>query len=204
MQQPFFPNLAFAVVFVAVPATGLAIAAWVDWINGRLPKRLTMGLLVAGVVLNTIRQTWMASENVDGWLPSAGLPLLGMLDGFLFSLSGLAVGFTLFFVLWIFSVAGGGDVKIAAAIGAWFGALWTLGVVVCALPFLMLIAVFVMGYKLVGGRLPKSFGSATLPGSPEARRGMMGYSLPLALGSYVILFALMKGYLDFLNGVTAG
>lgn len=203
-MQPFFPNLPFAIGFVAILAIGLAAAAWLDWVQALIPKRLTIGLLIVGLVFNTVRQTWMAAEGVDGWLPSAGMPLLGTLDGLLFSLSGIAVGFTLFFVLWIFAVAGGGDVKIAAAIGAWFGAVWVLGAVVCALPFLMLIAVLSLAYKLLGGRLPKSFATSALPGNPKARRSMMGYALPLALGSYVILFALMKGYLDHLNGIAAG
>lgn len=202
-MEPFFPNLAFAIVYVAIPAAGLALAAWLDWVQGLIPKRLTIGLLASGVILNLIRGTWLAAENVNGWLPSAGMPLLGTLDGFLFSLSGVAIGFALFFLLWIFSVAGGGDVKIAAAIGAWFGAKWTIGVIVFALPFLMLIAFGTLVYKLLGGRLPKSFATSPLPGNPNVKRSMMGYSLPLALGSYCILFALMKGYLDYRNGVFA-
>jgi Flp pilus assembly protein protease CpaA len=200
-MQPFFPNLAFAIAFVAILAIGLAIAAWRDWTTMIVPKKLTVGLLGIGLLMNLVRGTWVAANGTDGWLPSAGMPLLGTLDGLLFSLSGFAVGFTLFFLLWIFGVAGGGDVKIAAAIGAWFGAVWTLGAVVFALPFLMVIAVLSLGYRLLGGRLPKSFATASEPGNPKSRRGLMGYALPLALGSYVILFALLKGYLDYLNGV---
>src|SRR5262245_15375967 len=108
-MEPFFPNLAFAIVFVAVLAVGLALAAWRDWTTMTVPKRLTVGLLGAGLLLNVVRGTWLAAEGVDGWLPSAGMPLLGTLDGLLFSLSGFGVGFGLFFLLWIFGVAGGGD-----------------------------------------------------------------------------------------------
>ncbi len=200
-MQPFFPNLPFAIAFVSVLAVGLAVAAWLDWTTMVVPKRLTVGLLGAGLLMNVVRATWVAANGTDGWLPSAGIPLLGTLDGLLFSLSGFAVAFTLFFLLWIFGVAGGGDVKIASAIGAWFGAVWTLGAIVLALPFLMLIAVLSLGYKLLGGRLPKSFATATVPGNPKGRRSLMGYALPLGLGSYVILFALMKGYLDYRDGI---
>ena len=202
-MQPYFPNLAFAVAFVTVLAVGLAYAAWIDWTTMRVPKWLTMGLLGSGIFLNVIRGGWVAAEGANGWLPSAGSPLLGMLDGFLIAASGVATGFGFFFLLWIFGVAGGGDVKLAAAIGAWFGAILTLVAVVFAIPFLMLIALLTLGYKLLGGKLPKSFATASLPGHPKTRRGLMGYALPLGLGSYVILFVLVKGYWDYLNGVVA-
>ncbi len=202
-MQPFFPNLAFAILFVSVLAFALAYAAWIDWTTMKVPKWLTIGMLAVGLLLNVVRGTWMAAEGVNGWLPSGGMPALGAVDGLLFSLSGFAVGFTLFFLLWIFGVAGGGDVKLAAGIGAWLGAIWILGSVVLALPFLMLIAVASLGYRMLGGRLPKSFATTTLPGHPQSRRGLMGYALPLGLGTYLVLFALLKGYLDYLNGVAA-
>ncbi|HEY3789415.1 MAG TPA: A24 family peptidase [Urbifossiella sp.] len=202
-MQPFFPNLAFAIVFVGILALGLACASWIDWHTARIPNRLTMSLLACGLLLNAVRGTWMAAQGVDGWLPSAGSPLLGTLDGLLFALSGAAVGFGLFFLMWIFSVAGGGDAKLATAIGGWFGAKWIVGSIVLALPFLMLIALLSLGYRLIGGRLPKSFAAAPLPGHPQVSRRFMGYALPLTLGAYLILFALMKGYLDYREGLAA-
>ena len=71
-MQPYFPNLAFAVLFVTVLAVGLAYAAWIDWTTMRVPKWLTMGLLGTGMLMNAIRGGWVAAEGANGWLPSAG------------------------------------------------------------------------------------------------------------------------------------
>lgn len=203
VSQPFFPNLAAAIAFIAILALGLAGASWLDWKRGVIPKQLTVSLLGIGLLLNVVRGGWVAGEGFDGWLPSGGMPALGALDGFLFALTGFLVGFALFFALWIFNVAGGGDVKLAAAIGGWFGPVWFLGAVALALPFLMLIAVLSLGYRLMGGKLPRSFATAPLPGQPKAQRRFMSYALPLSLGAYLIEAALLKGYLDYLNGVIA-
>ena len=40
-MEPFFPNLAFAIIYVSILAVGLALAAWLDWMTMTVPKKLT-------------------------------------------------------------------------------------------------------------------------------------------------------------------
>jgi len=97
-------------------ATALALspavllAAWIDWRHHRVPNRLTASIAAAGVVVQCLYFGW------DGVL-SAGL--------------GMLVGLGLLIVPWAMYGMGAGDVKLLAAIGAWFGPLMTL-VAFCA------------------------------------------------------------------------
>ena len=78
----------------------LAVAAVIDWRERRMPNWLTFTLVLSGIAQSFMPQA----------LCSPGSSMLG-----------LAVGFALTFLLYVLGAVGGGDVKLLAGIGAWFG-----------------------------------------------------------------------------------
>jgi prepilin peptidase CpaA len=78
----------------------LSVATWTDLRSRRIPNWLVLPFLVAGVGVSA----WQ-----NGW------------HGVAQSLEGLALGAVLFGVLFAMGGMGMGDVKLAAAIGAWIG-----------------------------------------------------------------------------------
>src|SRR5688500_13264036 len=78
----------------------LAIAAVIDWRQRRIPNWLTFTLVLSGIA--------------QSMMPQAMCSPMG-------SLLGLVVGFGLTFMLYALGAVGGGDVKLLAGIGAWFG-----------------------------------------------------------------------------------
>ena len=78
----------------------LAVAAVIDWRTRRIPNWLTFTLVLSGIA-----QSFMPHALV-----SPGNAMLGCL-----------AGFTLTFVLYALGAVGGGDVKLLAGVGAWFG-----------------------------------------------------------------------------------
>jgi prepilin peptidase CpaA len=83
----------------------------------RIPNWISVGGTLIGLLLNTF---------LSGW-PGQGTFLYQGWPGLRFSLLGLAVGFGLYFVLYILRAMGAGDVKLMGAVGAmvgwenWFG-----------------------------------------------------------------------------------
>ena len=79
----------------------------------RIPNWISVSGALAGILLNS-------------FLQQQGSRLLG-LDGLIFALEGLALGFGVYFLLYALHAMGGGDVKLMAAVGAlvgprdWFG-----------------------------------------------------------------------------------
>jgi prepilin peptidase CpaA len=202
MEQPFFPNLPFAVVFVLLLAGGLAYAAWRDWKALVVPKWLSLSILGAGVVANVVRGGWMATDGQSVLILAPSNVAVGSLDGLMFALAGFVCGFVLFFVFWIFGMCGGGDVKLVAAVGAWLGPRFVLGAVFLSTPFLVVLVMLTMGYRILGGNLARLPGHTTATGraTPRARRRVTSYSLPFALGAAVILGLLLWGYQMYLTG----
>lgn len=88
------------VVEQIVVAVAVAVAAVIDWRTGRIPNRLVVPLAAAGLL-------WHAWQG--GW------------PGMIFSLLGFCVGFGLFLPPYLLGGLGGGDLKLAAAIGACLG-----------------------------------------------------------------------------------
>jgi len=173
----FFPSAEFGIVFMAMLLAGLAVASWHDLKTLIVPKRVTISLAVAGLAMNAVRGGWLAALGQPGWAFDSTSWLGGGVDGFLFAGAGLLVGFTFFFVLWIFGVCGGGDVKLAAAVGAWMGPRYFFGVVALALPVLVLFTVVRLGVVLVRG------GSRPNPTAPAMgmQWRIMSFSLPMTL-----------------------
>jgi prepilin peptidase CpaA len=92
------PPPAISIVLIAL----ILLAAAFDIRYRRIPNWLTLGGVLAGTGLN--------SFLYQGW------------PGLRLSLSGLAVGFIVYFILYSLRAMGGGDVKLMAAIGALVGA----------------------------------------------------------------------------------
>lgn len=183
----FFPSAEFGVAFVGLLLAGLLYASWLDLKTLVVPKRVTLPLAGLGLLMNAVRLGWLAEQGQPGWLLNSSMWAGGGLDGLLFAVSGLLVAFVFFFLLWLFGVCGGGDVKLAAAVGAWMGPRYFFGVIALALPILVLFTAVRLGMILVrGGRRPD-------PRAPA--RGMqwrlMSFSLPMALAVVgLVLFAL--------------
>ena len=121
MAPPFFPTLVFGWVFFATLVGILLISSWVDVKRMVIPKWLTLPALGLGLGFNVVRGAMLGFESSRVWQLESGGPLIGALDGLLFSAAGFAIAFGLFFVFWLVGVCGGGDVKLCAAVGAWIG-----------------------------------------------------------------------------------
>jgi Flp pilus assembly protein protease CpaA len=198
-----FPNLPFAIAFVGILAAGLAYAAYVDWTTMKVPKGLTIGLLASGVLLNGVRGAWLAAEGNRVWIINEPNALLGALDGLLMSITGFLLGFVLFFGFWIFGLGGGGDVKLVGATGAWLGWYFVLISVILSLPFLVFVTVLVSGYRIFSGKLPQTAVTTGIQAGGR-KRSVTTYSLPFALGVYVILSVMMFQYVKDLNAAASG
>ena len=117
MQYGFSIDFAFNTIFCWV----LIVLAFMDWETGWLPDSLTWPLIAGGLLFSTL----------DPDL----LPAVSPTDAIIGSVAGYAVFAFVNFCHRLLRGApgmGGGDIKLAAAMGAWFG--WVL------LPFLVLLA----------------------------------------------------------------
>jgi Flp pilus assembly protein protease CpaA len=180
----FFPHELFAGVFAVLLLAGLGLASWFDLQTLIVPKKVTLSLAGMGLLLNLIRGIWLGAMGQSVWLMGAGVASGGF-DGLLFGLLGFLTGFGIFFVLWILNVAGGGDVKLAAAIGSWVGPVYFLGVLALALPVVIL-------FTLVRMALAMTMPSSGLATNKKWR--LLSYSLPLTIA---VLILLVMGFTNF-------
>lgn len=88
--------------------SGLAVAAWIDTGKRVIPNWITYPLISLGVITNLV----MSVIVNDGQSNSIGIQA---------SLAGAMLCFLLMLVLYLAHATGGGDVKLAAAIGAFLG-----------------------------------------------------------------------------------
>ncbi|HYO09411.1 MAG TPA: A24 family peptidase [Tepidisphaeraceae bacterium] len=90
-------------VLMAAPAVGLlCCAALIDVRSRRIPNWVTFSLVLSGLA---------QSVAFNGAVSTPGQAILG-----------LCAGFALPFAMFAIGALGGGDVKLLAGIGAWFGA----------------------------------------------------------------------------------
>lgn len=109
------------VLLVPLLLTCAVIAvAFVDLSQRRIPNLITFPLAGIGIALQTLRG----------------------LEGLRFALLGLAVGFSLLFVPYLFKAMGAGDVKFLAAIGTFVGAYGSLRVLLLGLMIYPVLAFF--------------------------------------------------------------
>jgi prepilin peptidase CpaA len=129
--------LQHVIYFVPLVAC-LMWAVRTDCAERRIPNWLTLPLALAGVL------------NALAW----GYPISP-----LWSLAGLAVGFTLMFLKFAIGAAGGGDVKLMAGIGAWVGPIAGLQVFLLYQVLGLFIVLF-MAWR--SGRLTRLFSNSML------------------------------------------
>lgn len=204
MHRSFFPDPVFAWIFCGVLFLLTCVAAWTDTRKAIVPNRLTVLILILGLVANVIRGVWLAAENRPlplSWFDSDS-EWLGALNGFLFGLTGFAVAFAIMFAIWIFGLCGGGDVKLLGAVSAWVGFM--------IFPYIWVASVFVLFFWMLarifsGGLSPRKLKRAVeklqeqkqdraAGKAPVLKRGKVRatYSLPLAIATAAVLLYLFR------------
>src|SRR5262249_137668 len=142
MRHPFFPpEPVFAWAFCAVLVLLTGLACYTDLRRLTIPKSLTLTALALGLLMNLVRGAWLGATAEAVWTLGAHGGLVGALDALLFSLAGFAVGFGLFFLMWVLGTCGGGDVKLFAALGAWVGPYLALFVLIGTLFCVVLFSI---------------------------------------------------------------
>jgi prepilin peptidase CpaA len=140
----------------------------------KIPNKLTAPMCVAGIVYQVT---------------------FFHMDGLWASLLGFAAGFGILFVLWMIATAGGGDVKLMAALGTWLGWLMTLKVLFCSLIFVTTgtIGIVVAGMLSQGFRrtkdqyLGKNARGKVETSEQRKKRRVMAFAVPVALATWCIL-----------------
>lgn len=185
MMPPFFPNPYFGWAFFALLAAFLVAASNADLRAAVIPKQVTLTAAVAGLLLNLVRCAWLGSAGHDAWLFKQPGPALGALDGALFSIAGWVFGFAFFTLLWILGIAGGGDVKFFAAIGAWVGPKWALYVIIVSVLINAAIVMYQAFRAVVTGNR-----KALRSPAPDSRRApvrLVTFGLPLSIATVIVL-----------------
>jgi Flp pilus assembly protein protease CpaA len=181
----FFPHPLWAWVFLFGVAGPLAVAAWIDWKTLRVPKPLVIGLFFGGLLMHLLRGAFMGVYDLPVWMFGQNGALIGAFDGLMFALAGFVTGFGLFFLLWLFGACGGGDVKLAAALGAWLGPQMLVGAVVFSLVVVTVLTIGTAAAGMLTDGLRKQAKVTSADG--KVRRRLMSYSLPLAIATVGIL-----------------
>lgn len=164
----------------AILVPGILYASWVDGKEKRVPNWLNGLLLSAGIMAQ-----WWHPQGAGLWA----------------ALSGALVGLGVLIIPWIIHGMGAGDVKLMAAIGAWFGPTMTLwAFVVGAMLGAVIAVVMIVG----SGRLQQAytnmttimikmshpsywftdFGGAKSFGDSSQ---LLPYGIPLTVGSIIML-----------------
>ena len=167
------PKVIIALLFIPLAAAII----YMDVRYRRIPNKLVLLTLVAGISLNLLFRGW---------------------HGLASSLEGMAVAFVMMFVLHLFGTMGAGDVKLFAAVGAIVGissVLQTL-MVVALMGGLLAIAKMIyarrVGRTLVG---VAQFFYGLLPGQsiprievPQDGSNTLPYAIPICLGALISVF----------------
>ena len=169
------PELTIAhVVLLLCVGVFTLMAAICDLRFRKIPNRMTAPMCVAGIVYQVV--------------------FYGM-DGLWASLLGFAAGFGILFVLWMIATAGGGDVKLMAALGTWLGWLTTLKVLFCSLIFVTTgtIGIVLIGLLSQGLRRTKNqYLTKNETGKGETteqrqKRRVMAFAVPVAFATWCVL-----------------
>jgi len=188
-----FPDLAFGWAYYCVLMAYLIASSIIDFRSLRIPKALTVSCLALGILFNLGRGMWLGIQDKEVWALQAG-PVLGALDGLLFSIAVFAAAFAIFFGLWFLKAAGGGDVKLFAAVGACVGPGVAVAVLAGTVVFVLVVSMARVVWRLITG------GMSTVREPLEAlknkklsaktrdpKKRLLSYSLPLALSVLVVL-----------------
>jgi prepilin peptidase CpaA len=165
----------FVTALIFIPLT--AVITYTDVRYRRIPNKLVLVTLIAGLTLNTI---------------------FGGSHGLLISLGGFGLAFGLMFLLHVFGTMGAGDVKLFAAIGA-------VNTMRLVLPTLFIVALTGGALAIIkmiySGRVRATmfgvfqFFYGLLPGQtvprfdiPEDRSYTLPYAVPICFGSLISFF----------------
>lgn len=161
------------IVFLLSIAVYTLVTAWTDLRTRRIPNKVTVTMFVCGLI-------WQTAFHGTS----------GLLTG----LAGFAVGFGLFFVLWMIGTAGGGDVKLLGGLGVWLGAWLTLKVIMASLIFVVLgtfavvvYSVFTRGWRRTRNQYKRGDGSRSETLDSRRKRRVMAFALPVALATWSAL-----------------
>ncbi len=190
----YFPDPIFGWVFFIIITAFLLAASYTDFRWFKIPNLLCVILLALGVIIQVIRGVILAMNEKEVWLLGLNGSWVGGIDGFLFAMAGFAVGFGIFFALWMVGAVRGGDVKLFAAVSAWFGPYYSLWIYLGSAIILIFLSFFRMiGYVLTKGptKAKKQFmaqqGRArTKKGPKEPTSRLMTYSFPLAVSTVLL------------------
>ena len=158
------------------------VAAITDLRTRKIPNRLTAPMCVAGLMYQLT---------------------FYRLEGLWTALAGFALGFGIFFVLWMIGTAGGGDVKLMGALGPWLGGMMILKVMFVSLIFVTVGtgAIIVGSIASRGFRRTKSHylkqsqnGKSTGETSQQRqKRRVMAFAAPVALATWSVLLLQLFG-----------
>lgn len=134
------------------------------------------------------------SMFVAGWVYQIGF--FGM-DGLVNGLLGFAIGFGIFFALWMIGSAGGGDVKLMGGLSVWIGQMLILKVILASLIFVILGTFFVLVFGVFNKGLAQTKKDLAKPKQKprneeealalKAKRRVMPFSASVALGTWCIM-----------------
>lgn len=147
-----------------------AVGAAIDLRTRRIPNRLTVTGMIAGVVVNT------AIATAFGGIAH------GLAAGLLLSLAGAASCFVLFGALGAIGAMGMGDVKLMIAVGALLGwpmALWSMIYVLLAGGAVSLV------YAVAGGKLGAVLGNLFRLAGRRDRDGAPLHRIPYGLAIFL-------------------
>ena len=174
----------------AILVPGILYASWVDGSQKRVPNWLNALLLGSGFAMQSLH-------------PQGG--------GWTMALGGALVGFGVLIVPWMVHGMGAGDVKLMAAIGAWFGPEMTLWAFVVGAMLGAVIAVIMI---VSSGRVRQArtnmttimvkmshpahwftdFGGAKTFGDSSQ---LLPYGIPLTIGSIFVLTGVVSNWWSF-------
>lgn len=186
--HPFFPNPWFAWTFYVALMVLLLVASYFDLRTLTIPKPLSIITLLLGVVFGIARGLWLGIEAGD-WL------YYGLGNAMFVALTGFATGFGIFFVMWILGLAGGGDVKLFAAVATWIGYYYGFWLWIGSVVALVLVASARLVYHtLTAGTAStrhafsaKDASSGQKKATSKPRRRLLPYSLPLTIAAALML-----------------
>lgn len=174
---------------VIVPA--MAFACWNDYRHHRVPNWLNVSLAAAGLA---------ARAALEGW------------SGLTAGLLGMFAGLGLLVVLWAMRAMGAGDVKFAAALGAWLGPQMVFFAVIAGALAGGVIALGLIAYRRCWWQASWNLGLLVAKvGSPRTAfsdfgsaqslsrsTGVLPYAIPLSIGTLVVLVSGYSGWWEVL------
>jgi Flp pilus assembly protein protease CpaA len=163
-------------------------AAVIDWRTLKIPKHLSLSLWVLGPFLSIGRGAFLGALGIPVFTLSPRGAVVGAIDGLLFSLAGFALGFVMFFILWLLRACGGGDVKLFAGIGAFVGPIEAVRILVASqvvIALILIVGLFRRGEKAHESPSRHTTGNDALNAKKRKRR--VSYSFPLFLATGIIL-----------------